>query len=629
TGGTGVLGRAVARHLVTAHGVRHLLLASRSGGAEDLVAELSDLGASVTVAACDVADREALAALLAAIPGTHPLTAVIHTAGVLDDGVIESLTPERFETVLRPKVDAARNLHELTAGLDLSAFVLFSSASGLLGAPGQGNYAAANAYLDALAQYRRSLGLPGISLAWGLWAERSGMTGALDAGDVDRINRGGVAALATEEALALLDTAPALDRALAVPIRLDLPALRGRARHEPLPPLLHGLVPAPLRRTAGTPSAVPVIDPEDLLSLVRAHTATVLGHSSADRIEPDRKFLEMGFDSLTSVRLRGSLNTATGLRLSATAVFDHPTPADLADHMRGELAAARTPQAPEPAGPPAQAQPLAALYRQACADGKVKEATDLLVAASLLRPSFTTEGTDGAPAPVTLSGGTGGTGGTGGPALICLPSVTALSSPHQFARFAAPFREHRDVHVLPLPGYGEGEPLPATADALVAHLAAEVLRLADGAPFALAGYSSGGWLAQEVTAHLERGGAAPAALVLLDTFLPGDAAQPAFRSRMTDAMFEREDAFGWMTDLRLTAMGGYFRLFPAWRPTATAVPTLLVRAGRSLVDGGGHQASWPLPHTAVDVPGDHFTMMEDDARAAAAAVDHWLTEAAA
>ncbi|MFD0352423.1 SDR family NAD(P)-dependent oxidoreductase [Streptomyces sp. NPDC127110] len=629
TGGTGTLGRAVARHLVTGHGVRHLLLASRSGGAEDLVAELSDLGASVTVAACDAADRDALAALLATIPGTHPLTAVIHTAGVLDDGVIESLTPERFETVLRPKADAARNLHELTAGLDLSAFVLFSSASGLLGAPGQGNYAAANAYLDALAQHRRSLGLPAQSLAWGLWAERSGMTGTLDAGDVDRIHRGGVAALATEEALALLDTAPALDRALAVPIRLDLPALRTRARHEPLPPLLHGLAPAPLRRTAGTPSAVPAIDPEDLLSLVRAHTATVLGHSSADRIEPDRKFLEMGFDSLTSVRLRGSLNTATGLRLSATAVFDHPTPADLADHMRGELAAARTPQAPEPAGPPAQAQPLAALYRQACADGKVKEATDLLVAASLLRPSFTTDGTDGAPAPVTLSGGTGGTGGSGGPALICLPSVTALSSPHQFARFAAPFREHRDVHVLPLPGYGEGEPLPATADALVAHLAGEVLRLADGAPFALAGYSSGGWLAQEVTAHLERGGAAPAALVLLDTFLPGDAAQPAFRSRMTDAMFEREDAFGWMTDLRLTAMGGYFRLFPAWRPTATAVPTLLVRAGRSLVDGGGHQASWPLPHTVVDVPGDHFTMMEDDARDAAAAVDHWLTEAAA
>ncbi|MFE2851118.1 SDR family NAD(P)-dependent oxidoreductase [Streptomyces lavendulae] len=636
TGGTGVLGRAVARHLVTAHGVRHLLLASRSGGAGDLVAELAELGASVTVAACDAADREALAALLATLPAAHPLTAVIHTAGVLDDGVIESLTPERFDAVLRPKTDAARHLHELTAGLDLSAFVLFSSASGLLGAPGQGNYAAANAYLDALAQHRREQGLPGISLAWGLWAERSGMTGALDADDVERINRGGVAALATEEALALLDTAPSLDRALAVPIRLDLPALRARARHEALPPLLHALVPAPPRRPASAPAAAPVLDPEDLLPLVQAHTATVLGHTSADRIDPDRKFLELGFDSLTSVRLRGSLNTATGLRLSATAVFDHPTPAALADHMRGELAAARAPQPRESAPRPTPAQPLAALYRQACADGKVKEATDLLVAASLLRPSFGTDGTDDAPAPVRLStaattgdGSGDGSGRTAGPALICLPSVTALSSPHQFARFAAPFREHRDVHVLPLPGYGEGERLPATADALVAHVAAEVLRLADGAPFALAGYSSGGWLAQEVTAHLERHGNAPAALVLLDTFLPGDAARPAFRSRMTDAMFEREDSFGWMTDLRLTAMGGYFRLFPAWRPTPTTVPTLLVRAGRSLVDGDGHHASWPLPHTAADVPGDHFTMMEDDAHAAATAVDHWLTETTA
>ncbi|WP_371681558.1 SDR family NAD(P)-dependent oxidoreductase [Streptomyces sp. NBC_01276] len=637
TGGTGVLGRAVARHLVAVHGVRHLLLASRSGGAEDLVAELSEAGASVTVAACDAADRDALAALLASIPAAHPLTAVIHTAGVLDDGVIESLTPERFDAVLRPKADAADNLHELTAGLDLSAFVLFSSASGLLGAPGQGNYAAANAYLDALAQHRREQGLPGISLAWGLWAERSGMTGALDATDVEAINRGGVAALATEEALALLDTAPALDRALAVPIRLDLPALRARARHEALPPLLHALVPAPLRRPATAPAAAPVLDPEELLPLVQAHTATVLGHTSADRIDPDRKFLELGFDSLTSVRLRGSLNTATGLRLSATAVFDHPTPAALADHMRGELAAARTPQPQEPVRRPAAEQPIAALYRQACADGKVKEATDLLVAASLLRPSFDTDGTDDAPAPVRLSTATAtpaataadGSGRTAGTVLICLPSVTALSSPHQFARFAAPFREHRDVHVLPLPGYGEGERLPATADALVAHVAAEVLRLADGAPFALAGYSSGGWLAQEVTAHLERHGSAPAGLVLLDTFLPGDAAQPAFRSRMTDAMFEREDSFGWMTDLRLTAMGGYFRLFPGWRPTATTVPTLLVRAGRSLVDGDGHHASWPLAHTAVDVPGDHFTMMEDDAQAAAGAVDHWLTETAA
>ncbi|MFD8286779.1 SDR family NAD(P)-dependent oxidoreductase [Streptomyces lavendulae] len=370
TGGTGVLGRAVARHLVTAHGVRHLLLASRSGGAGDLVAELAELGASVTVAACDTADREAVAALLASVPAAHPLTAVIHTAGVVDDGVIESLTPERLDTVLRPKTDAARHLHELTADLDLSAFVLFSSAAGLLGAPGQGNYAAANAYLDALAQHRRSLGLPGTSLAWGLWAERSGMTGALDADDVHRISRGGMAALATEEALALLDTAPAHERAVLFPMRLDLKALpTGPALSPVLRTLAATARPRPTAaaapRTGGTPlgqrlAALPEAQrTRTLHDLVATEVTAVLGHRAPGAPEPTQVFKDLGFDSLSAVELRNRLSAVTGLRLPATLIFDQPTPASLVAHLHARLVDTGEANAPTNAPTTAPAAPTA------------------------------------------------------------------------------------------------------------------------------------------------------------------------------------------------------------------------------------------------------------------------------
>ncbi|MEU9118132.1 type I polyketide synthase, partial [Streptomyces sp. NPDC048483] len=358
TGGTGTLGGLLARHLVVECGVRRLLLTSRRGvdapGAGDLVVELEALGAEVRVAACDAADRDALAGVLESIPADRPLTAVIHAAGVLDDGIVESLTPERIRTVLSSKADAAWHLHELTRDRDLSAFVLFSSASGVFGAPGQANYAAANTYLDALAQHRSAQGLPATSLAWGLWEQASGMAGGLEDGDRSRVTRSGVEVLTTADGLALFDAALAVDAAVVVPIALDLGRVRARAARAGVSALLRGLVRVPVRRAvrAGSGDAgelagrlVGLGDAEQVrlvTSVVCAHVADVLGHASASAVDPARSFTDVGFDSLTAVELRNRLGAATGLRLPATLIFDYPQPTMLADYLRRELLGLRS-----------------------------------------------------------------------------------------------------------------------------------------------------------------------------------------------------------------------------------------------------------------------------------------------
>ncbi|MFF8004833.1 SDR family NAD(P)-dependent oxidoreductase, partial [Streptomyces sp. NPDC007917] len=354
TGGTGVLGGLIARHLVMAHGVRRLLLVGRRGpqaeGVGALAAELEARGATVTVAACDAADREALAALLGRVPEQHPLTAVIHAAGVLDDGTIPSLTPERIDTVFRAKVVPALLLHELTRDADLAAFVMFSSAASVLGSPGQGNYAAANAVLDALARHRRAEGRPAMSLAWGLWAQGSGMTRHLDGTDHARISRGGMAPLATEEAFALFDASSAAGEPFLVPARFEFGALRTRADSAGVPALLRGLVPVSARPGAagggedGSEVGVSLRDrlarcggkeqQGILMRLVRSHAAAVIGHAGIEEVAERRAFRELGFDSLTAVELRNRLTAATDLRLPATVAFDFPTPTALAEHMR-------------------------------------------------------------------------------------------------------------------------------------------------------------------------------------------------------------------------------------------------------------------------------------------------------
>ncbi|MFI7335343.1 type I polyketide synthase, partial [Micromonospora aurantiaca] len=400
TGGTGALGALVARHLVTRHGVRHLVLTNRRGpaaaGAADLLADLADLGATATVEACDAADPDALATLLDRIDPAHPLTGVVHTAGVLADRTLTSLTAESLDEVLRPKVDAAAHLHDLTVGSRLALFVTYSSAAGVTGSPGQANYAAANAFLDALAHRRRAAGLPAHSLAWGPWAESGGgMTAGLDRADTDRLARAGVRPLPEADGLALLDAALLTGLPATVPMVLDGPALRAQAEAGTLPSVLRGLVRAPRRRaarsgpaeTAALTERLAGLDREEraaaLLRLVLDQVATVLGYADAAAVEAGRPFTELGFDSLTAVELRNRLGAVTGLRLPATLVFDHPTPLALADHLDAETGTGADAQATPVAAVAALDEPIAIVGMSCRYPGGVRspeQLWDLLVA---------------------------------------------------------------------------------------------------------------------------------------------------------------------------------------------------------------------------------------------------------
>ncbi|MEY9931202.1 acyl transferase domain-containing protein/acyl carrier protein [Catenulispora sp. GP43] len=402
TGGLGGLGSVVARHLVTERGARRLLLVGRRGaqtpGAEQLLADLTELGAHVEAAACDVSDRDALSALLRGIDG---LTAVVHTAGLVDDGLVEALTADQIDTVLRPKLDAAWLLHELTRDLDLSAFVLFSSSAGLVDGGGQGNYAAGNVFLDALAGYRHQLGLPALALAWGLWSDAGGMGAALTGAGRERIDRLGLAPLTARESLAALDLALGSARATVVPVRVDRAALAARA--EALPALLRDLAGSGAARgaqagragtaagtAAGTSAALTGLAARlaamseserdrAVLDLVRTRAAAVLGHGGPEAVGPRRAFNDLGFDSLSAVELRNSLDAATGLRLPATAVFDHPNPRALADHILAKLklSGASAAAAPRPAVTVQSDEPIAIVAMSCRFPGGVGTPEDL------------------------------------------------------------------------------------------------------------------------------------------------------------------------------------------------------------------------------------------------------------
>ncbi|MEV1121017.1 type I polyketide synthase [Actinosynnema sp. NPDC049800] len=421
TGGTSGLGALVARHLVSVHGVRHLLLTSRSGAtapaAAALVAELAELGARVEVAACDVADRAALADLLAAVPAEHPLRGVVHAAGVMDNALVGSLDADRLDRVLRPKVDGGWHLHELTRDADLTAFVLFSSVSGLVLGTGQANYAAANRFVDALAQRRRAEGLPATALAFGLWTTVTGLGGgAVDAGaEEQRLAALGLPPMSSAEGLVLFDEAVALDQPVLVPLRVDAAALA--ASSAPVPAMLREVarrttptrVAAADRRAAPAAKPAPVSLeqrlaglPDDerervLLDLVRTHVAAVR-HDEPEAIDVDRGFTEMGLDSLAAIELRNRLQTATGMRLPATLMFDYPNPSALAGYLFEEVSDLIPAVTPAPTAAPVPAAPApAAPDDEAVRRALTSVPVDALRAAGLLDVILALAGTPDAP----------------------------------------------------------------------------------------------------------------------------------------------------------------------------------------------------------------------------------------
>uniref|UniRef100_UPI00389ADD48 SDR family NAD(P)-dependent oxidoreductase n=1 Tax=Streptomyces specialis TaxID=498367 RepID=UPI00389ADD48 len=655
TGGTGALGARAARRLAR-DGARRLVLTSRRGpaapGARELVEELAALGAEATVEACDIADPGQLTGLLVALSdGDEPLTAVVHAAGVSGRiAPLADLELGEFAEVVAGKVAGAAHLDALLdnlGGTELEAFVLLSSISATWGSGGQTAYSAGNAYLDALASHRRARGLAATAVAFGPWAEAGmGAEPALR----DHLERRGLIPLAPDAAVTALTGAVASGETAVTVADVDWDRFL---------PLLTSARPGrffdALRRpeAAGTgPSGEPADEPAPgavdyaalpeadraraLLELVRAEAAAVLGHASPGDVDPERRFLELGFDSLASVELRRRLVAAIGMTLATPVVFEHPTAAELARHLGTVLAARRPATTGAPAGQETAAPERAAtgpagvrdLYRQACAMGKFTEGIGVLQAAAKLRPVFRTPAEFGKPAePVKLASG------PAAPTLVCLPSMVAPSGPHNFARLALHLHGLRDVYALPHPGFGDGELLPATGDLVVDMHADAVAREFAGRPVALAGYSSGGWLAHAIAARLEARGLAPEGVVLLDTWFPKDEIPEEHIEGQLRGIAVNDQAFALMTEAQVTAQGAYLELFEGWQPETVGAPVALIRANERMPQqsadetaGAGRRwtTAWEIEHETLETTGNHQTMMNEHAETTALVVHEWL-----
>ncbi len=519
----------------------------------------------MTIASCDVAEREQLAALIDSIEAEHPLVAVVHTAAQLDDALLVSQTPERLDRALAAKADAAWHLHELTAEKDLAAFVLFSSIAGTLGSPGQANYAAANAFLDGLAAERRARGLVGTSISWGMWERtRRRAEELLRERDVTRLTRSGFAAIGDELGMQLLDAAVELPRPALAAAPLNAVAWRARARLEGLPPVMSELV----RGSADRGGTEPVESFSRRLATVAAgergaaalafvceQIADVLGLDSAAAVEVDRPLLELGFDSLTALQLRNRLNAATGLDLSPSVAFDHPTPEALAAYLLSRVEV----DAPAVSG---DGEMLTTLMRGAHGRGQTAEFVGLLHAMSSFRPAFESVEESGLePYALRLSEGTAGV------PLVCVPSAAPISGPHEYARLARSFRGWRDVWALRWPGFAAMEVVPASLEVAVELQIVALEEAVGEGPLVLVGHSTGGAFAYAMARRLEQLGRPPAAVVLIDTYGPDQIGSRATRPDagsvglgvLTD-MLDASASSVTVGDVRLTAMTSYLRL---------------------------------------------------------------------
>jgi acyl transferase domain-containing protein/thioesterase domain-containing protein/acyl carrier protein len=611
TGGTGALGGRVARYLAQ-RGAEHLVLLSRKGpdapGVAEIESDLLALGARVTVLACDVTDRTRLSTVLDQLAAQgDPVRAVVHLAGVPESQPLHGIDRDELTEVTAAKVIGARLLDELCP--DVETFLLFSSNAGVWGSGGLGAYAAGNAYLDALAQRRRAEGRAATSIAWGAWAG-DGMASA----DLDGLIRRGLRPMSAGNALAALGQALDQDDTCVSIADIDWGRFAiGYTAARPRP-LVGDLLPAeatvPPRPSGSLPGELAELSDADaeerLLTLVRSQVAAVLGHASTESIDPDQPLRTLGFDSLTAVAVRNEIQRAAGVTLPTTIVFDHPTARALATHLRSLLD--RPKRASE------NQATLREYYRRSVQIGQIRPFLDLLAGLS----DFRERAEDGITVtPVELSGP------TTGPRLICCAGTAPVSGPHEFLRLAAALGDRASVAALPQPGYEPGEPLPASLSAVLS-AQAEALSAEDSV--VLIGHSAGAMMAYALATELAERGRPVDGVVLIDVYPPErQDAVYAWLGELTGTMFDREHTP--MDDTRLTAMGRYDRFMRDWRPRDIGVPTLLVRASVPMgewPDDTGWKSTWGFPHVAVDVPGDHFSMIQEHAEAIADRVHEWV-----
>jgi len=653
TGGTGAIGAHAARWLAK-NGAEHLLLVSRRGmeapGAAGLLAELAALGARVTISACDVADRNAVASLLASLENEPPLTAVVHAAGVSGGFVhLDEVPLDEFASVVSGKVAGAIHLDAMLGDRPLDAFVMLSSIAGIWGSAGQTAYSAANAFLDALAENRRARGLAGSTVAWGPWAE-VGM--AADAAIKEHLERCGLVPMGTKLATEALWQAVARGETTTTVVNVDwdrfVPTFTAGRRSrlfDDLPGAQPTETAASAQASAGWQQHIKGLPAAEqdraILELVRTHAAAVLGYGSPDDVDRDARFLDLGFDSLASVDLRNRLANATGVRLPATVVFDHPTANALATCLKNEVAQQGDAAAPESVGPSSmpmsqrapssQSDPgmgvIRFLWRDAADRGLLEEGFDLLKAAAKLRSVFREPAQLGKVLePVQLAAG------PARPTLVCFPPFVAPSGPHNYARLALHFEDRLDVRAFSLPGFGAGDPLPGSSDLIIDMLAESVARTLGDRPVALVGYSSGGWFAHGAAERLEQMGVNPRAVVLLDSLsLKGERWEKIQVPMRNMAINER--AFGLVTDDQLTGMAAYGVIFEGWKPRPIKTPTVVVRARECIPEWEGDRltddfwrGSWDMPHEILEVPGDHFTIVNENARTTALAIHEWFAK---
>ncbi len=666
TGGTGGLGAALASHLVRQHGARHLLLTSRRGAdtpdALRLLEQLEQAGACVRIVACDVSVQQQVAALLASISPEHPLTMIVHAAGVIADGVLASLDPQAFATVFGPKVTGAENLHELTRDLPGCRFVTFSSIAGVLGSPGQANYAAANAYLDALCAHRQAVGLPAISLAWGPWSG-GGMVTRLSSAQQARSKSSGFPPFSLDEGLHLFDVVFSRSEALLVPTKLDVKALSARA--DALPRMLRGLVrAAPVERGTSKPESGSSLSEElarrspdertqFLLDTIRGEVAAVLGLSTT-QLGPGQPLQDLGLDSLMAVELRNRLQAITGLRLPSTLIFEHPTVTALTGMLLNELGRGlgggqpasspvnvsdasepdssvrmlrtwlSTDQPKAPARSSAGQTGLIRLLRDAIESGAIDAASATLEALTKLRLADPLA-KQPEPKPTLL------TRAAADDSLLfyCIPSPAAPSSPLQFARFAASLAQRATIWANAIPGYEVGERLPDSREFLVRYHA-EGLRMALGGrrPI-LVGYSAGGWLVADLAKHFEDVGEPVEGVVFIDTLSPmaeltGIQVHLPFISSVAEVFLSGQSIYS-EEDLvyQITAMPSIFGMFMSdWiMPTLDTTPALFIRSTTGMpafLDGKSLYSSPELnfapkiaDFSVVSTDTDHFQLIGD------------------